>query len=183
LTKAALQPFKDRVMDRWVDQNKFVKWDAVEQRWQIIVTHAESIMAAFYAGRAGNTHERTAATTVLQLAKDVPVREIVVTVAAVYLHQRAFPSFYVNDRAFRFQLVRALRRLTRAHAGAWFDHVSNRTKYVYKDPHYKAVEWIASWVMQGLGPVGVYLCRKEDALEEEERKARQSFSDALSSVQ
>jgi hypothetical protein len=183
LTKGMLKPFKARVEERWIKRNSNLKWDAVERRWEIVVEQARGIIAAFEAGRPDVGWRRDAARAVIQLADDVPAHEIVLTVCAVYLHARANPRFYVTDRGFQFQLVRALRKLTRTNAGEYWDHQSGKTKLVYRDLNQRAVEYVAAWVVEALGPVGVHLQKAEDREDEKALEERRAFANVLGGIE
>lgn len=65
----------------------------------------------------------------------------------------------------------------------WYDHKSNKTKLVYKDLNQRVVEYIAAWIEQSLGPVGIYIEKKENELVQKQEQDRRAFVEALGNIQ
>ena len=113
------------------------------------------------------------------MAAEVPSREVVVTVAAMFMMQALEPYSFASERAFDVQLVRRVRGLTASNAPTYRDLRSGRARRAYRELSPRAATVMAEWLRLTLGVLGTRLVR----IEEEERRANQEdraeLSDAL----
>ncbi|WP_363350173.1 hypothetical protein [Methylocystis echinoides] len=153
-----------------------------DQRWNAVVQLAEGILNRFASGRPGIGWERKAAVEVVKLSRNVAAREVVENVLAMYLMLDMEPRRFVTDRAFRTQLVRRVRGLTRINAREWVDQDSGRLKRVYTELPPRVTRSIGEWLASALGGIGVYLANLErEEVRGRDREARE-LTEALEGV-
>jgi hypothetical protein len=179
VTKAALQPYRAMVLARMAQNADNRAWDLMDKRWDALVRDARGRVAAYEAGTASPRQSITAAEEIVRLAAEVSSREVVVTVAALYMMQALDPHAFSTERAFDVQLVRRVRGLTASNAPAYTDRRTGRPRRAYRELSPRAAAVMAEWLRMTLGVLGTRLVR----LEEEERRTnaedRAELSDAL----
>jgi hypothetical protein len=98
--------------------------------------------------------------------------EVFETVWGMFLLEDEDPHRFRSGAAFRVQIVRRVRGLTRTNAREWRDTATGRTKRAYSEMTPRSVETLGCWINQALGGVGVLLARLErQQREDKERRA------------
>ena len=113
------------------------------------------------------------------------MQEAIETVIAVYVMQEIEPRRFRSGRAFRFQLVRRLRRLTDVNVGEYWDQTAGRTKRVYRDLPPRVTEVFARIVTETIGGPCMHLAQRAIGGREKaeaQQRARQRLNDALAEV-
>lgn len=146
----------------------------LEARWEATVESCRVVVARGQAGAAQNKYERAACREIVTLARDVERREVIETVLAFYLLAYHQQRRLKSDRAFRFELVRMVRRLGRMNSG----RLANG-KLVYRELPPKAVEEMARLLIEAFGAAGVHLARHEEREVERRRLETNELHDAL----
>jgi hypothetical protein len=154
------------VEDRIAKNASSGAWNLMDQRWDALVRDATSRIASYQSGHAAVRYNIKAAEEIVRLADGVPSRDIVVTVAAMFLMHAQSPGMFRNDQAFDVQLVRRVRGLMAADAPTYQDPRSGKLRRVYSELTPKAAIVMADWLRITLGVLGIRLAR----LEEEERR-------------
>lgn len=154
----------------------------LEARWGALISLAESVrkearlkpMARF---------RREAAVEVLRLAKCVNARDLIETILAMYVMQDQDSRRFKSDQAFRTQLVRRVRSLTRLNADSWIDGKTGKRKLVYRDLSQRTVIIMSSWIAEALGPAGIMFARLERRDHEKTQNDLLAFRQALSDME
>src|SRR3954468_13285348 len=97
VSAADLAPFVRQVEARVAKNADSPVWATLEQRWGLLVGHAERLAAET---KAMDKHERQAAYEVIKLAKDVEPRAVIHTVLAMFLmqdHNLSIPTKPAGD--------------------------------------------------------------------------------------
>ncbi|MBB3769715.1 hypothetical protein FHS55_000301 [Angulomicrobium tetraedrale] len=178
ISRAALAPYVARVRTRIAKNAASPLWAQCEARWTAVMDHAGTIIARYEGGGTVIRDELRAAREAGRLA-DVAAREVVETVAALYLMRDAEPRRFRSDAAFTTQLVRRVRGLAEVNAGIWYDHASGRMQRVYRDLPPTVASILAHWLVETLGVVGVRLAALERKDRDAEEAKRSAFRDAL----
>jgi hypothetical protein len=179
ITKKDLKPYAELVVDRIAANAANPIWTKMDARWEALVSSAEARVGAYQAGTASPRQNIQAATEIGRVAANVEPRQVVVTVAAMYLMQSLDQSRFRSDRAFDTQLVRRVRGLTAANSTAYVDPKTGRTRRAYHELPPRAAAVMSDWLRQTLGVLGMRLA----ALEQAERRAAEQdhaeLNDAL----
>jgi hypothetical protein len=128
-------------------------------------------------------YRREAAIETLRIGKNVQARDVIETALAIYVMQDQEPRRFKSDQAFRTQLVRRVRGLTRLNADAWTDAKTGKRKLVYRDLSQRTVSIMGGWIAEALGPAGIMFARLERKDHEKEQEALIAFRDALGSME
>lgn len=171
-----LKPYLKMVDDRLRKNENTVRWDVIEDRWKIIVSHAREIVARTGAGFGW---ERRAAQTIIKVSDNVDYKEIVRIVVALYLLQRFDPRVFRDDRAFQFQLVRNVRKLTDISVGTYYNPSDGKVKRAYKTLPPKSVAIMGQWISQVLGSLALYFVKAEERDEEERQRKVAAFREPI----
>lgn len=182
VTKAKLKPFIRLVQGRVQRNDKSPVWGNLDERWQTVVEHARGLIARWKSGKASVGWEMRAAQEVIRLADNVEQREVVVTALGMYLLQYHSPALFRSDAAFRVQLVRRVRGLTDANATDYTDPVTGRMKRAYRELPPRVVAYMADWLVQAVGVVGVRLAQLEREDEDRRKAESLTFGEALSEL-
>src|SRR4051812_24186519 len=183
ITAAVLKPYLR--MARGLTERNAEKdiWPLLDDQWQAVMAQSQAYMDRYLAGQPGIAIERRAHSEIAKVGREVETREVIETVIALYLMQEIEPRRFRSDRAFRFQLVRRLRRLTDVNAGEYWDQDAGKVKRVYRDLPPRVAEVFARIVIEAIGGSCMYLARRatEERREEGEanQRARQRLNDAL----
>lgn len=179
VTKGDLKPYLaviDEIMERNRDNPT---WDIAAQRWDALVHHCRSIVAAYLNGTPMVKFEVQAAREVIRLYEHVEPLEVIRTVCAVYLMAEHRPRTFLSDQAFIHQLVRRCRGLTEANAGTWYDHASGKVKRVYRDLPPRTVLVLGQMIAEILGPVGLAVARSDRRKRDHECQQKEHLKTAL----
>ncbi|WP_141690390.1 MULTISPECIES: hypothetical protein [unclassified Ensifer] len=138
-------------------------------RWAAVVEEAREVSADYIdRGKAMPTWKARAARTVLGLAEDATSRELLVTVASMYLLRESRPARFRSDRAFSFQVTRRCRNMTTVSRGSWFDEASGQVRHCYATPPENEVLALGGWLNEAFGTLALALAR---AVMAEQKKA------------
>jgi hypothetical protein len=182
ITKAQLKPYLKLVKGRISKNPENIAWVGLDERWRVLVGHAEGILAEFAKGRPGGRYERLAAQEVVKLAGDAKPRAVVEVAAAVVMMRELEPRHFRSDDAFWMQLARRVRSITNLHVGESWDNVRGRVRRHYRELNPRAARTLGRWLAKMLGIGGLHIARLE--LAERERKAQETreLHDALSKL-
>lgn len=186
ITASELKPFL--MMSRGLIERNAGKelWRLLEEQWRAAVADSQAYLEGYFAGRPGSAIERRAHSEIAKVGRDVNPLAVIETVIALCIMQEIEPRRFRSDRAYRFQLVRRVRRLTDVNVGEYWDQQRGRTKRVYRDLPPRVTEVVARVVIDAIGAPALYLAQKatEERREaaEAQKQARQRLSDALAEV-
>jgi hypothetical protein len=110
-------------------------------------------------------------------------RDVAVTIIAIYLLQAHDPRLFKSETAFRTQLVRRVRGLSSASFDEWDGAGDGRKRRAMKELEPKTSEWFSGILVELFGPAGVKVAQLEKREEEERRKDRLAYLNALSEVE
>ena len=179
ISKAELKTYLKRVRQRIAKNPDNPAWGQLEARWLAVVEHANGVVAAFHAGKAGARYVRKAAEEVLKVAAVATPRDVIETVLAVFVMQELEPRRFRSDPGFRFQLVRRVRALADVSAGQKYDHRSGKVRQVYRELTPRGVATIGQWLADMIGGAGIQLARLEVRDIEKAKQERQTLWGAL----
>jgi hypothetical protein len=111
ISKAEVKTYLKRVRQRIAKNPYSPAWGQLEARWLAVVEHANGVVAAFRAGKAGGRYVRKAAEEVLKVAAVATPRDVIETVLAMSMMEELDRRRFRSDPGFRFQLVRRVRAL------------------------------------------------------------------------
>jgi len=171
--------YKKLVRSRIAKNKTSDLWTQLADRWRLLTDQCQARMDSWNSGKAQSTTEVRAAYELLKVGQHVELRPILETVLALYLLQDADPRRFRSDEAFLFQLVRRIRGLTHVNAGEYHDHISGKTKRVYRDLPPRVVRSIGHLLAHVFGLAGVYFAQLERKDEEADRKAKETYAQAL----
>ncbi len=126
---------------------------------------------------------REASVETLRIGNNVKPRDVIETVLAMYVMQDQEPRRFKSDQAFRTQLVRRVRGLTRLNADAWTDAKTGKRKLVYRDLSQRTVTIMGGWIAEALGPAGIRFARLERKDHEKEQEALLAFRQTLDDME
>ncbi|WP_334417498.1 MULTISPECIES: hypothetical protein [unclassified Bradyrhizobium] len=126
---------------------------------------------------------RASTKELVRLANTVSGREVAITTIAMYLLQADDPRLFKNETAFRTQLVRRVRGLSSGSFAEWDGAGDGRKRRAMKELEPKTTEYFSGILVELFGPAGVKMVQLERREEEERRKERLAYYDALGEVQ
>lgn len=179
VTVAELRPYIRTIRARIAHNANSPLWEQTEANWLATVDHARGVLAAYQQGQVGYRYERLAAVEVVKLSENASRREVCEATFAMFLLNYEHDHRFRSDAAFKVQLVRRLRGLTRANAEEWKDPHTGRVKRAYRDMPPKAAAIMADWVIRALGGVGVTLARLERQQREEKQRRAEAMAEAV----
>jgi hypothetical protein len=102
------------------------------------------------AGRenAQNRFSHETATRLLKVFDSVDPLAILTRVAALFLMREQSPRMFRDERAFRFQLVRGVRKLTSVADGSYWDNTRQRVKQICDEIPARVRETMAEWLVE-----------------------------------
>jgi hypothetical protein len=173
-----LAPYLKLVSARVERNPESLLWAKLEERWEVLIVHAKSLVAASQR-MAMNKYERKAAEELVKLSEHVKAQEVIHTALALFILQDQRPREFRSDQAFRCQLVRRVRALTDMNVGTWWDHKANKVKRVYRDLPIKCTSIIGQWLAEAFGGAGLRLAELERADLQKQREAVADYHRAL----
>ncbi|MCK1745916.1 hypothetical protein IVA80_35425 [Bradyrhizobium sp. 139] len=178
ISKTDLRPFIDKVQARITKQPDAKLWSICDQRWDMLTAQwrAELPKTIYRYVRAGTKE-------LVRLANTVSGREVAVTVIAMYLLQDHDPRLFKNEIGFRTQLVRRVRTLSSTSFSHWSGASDGRERRAIKELEPRTVEYLSGLLVELFGPAGVRVAQLERREEEEQRKERLVYYEALSEVE
>lgn len=182
VTKADLKLYRALVSARLEKNNDKPLLTQLEARWQAVITYAESVREEAR-GKSMIRYRREAAIEMLKIGKNVQARDVIETVIAMYVMQDQEPRRFKSDQAFRTQLVRRVRGLTRLNADAWTDAKTGKRKLVYRDLAPGTVTIFSQWLAEALGAAGVHFATLERRDHERKQQELKDFHQALGDMQ
>lgn len=136
-------------------------WTILLARWGAVQEHAKTTLQRFAEGRVGNRADRLAAHHLVTVGQSVEPWVVVRTALALFIMQEQQPTRFTSDTAFDFQLVRRVRGLAEANAGAYWDAKEQRSKRVYRDIPPRVIQAMAHPLKAAFGAAGLMLAAKE----------------------
>lgn len=183
ITKFDLKIYLEIIRQRLARNRDGPIHDKLEARWVGLKVIAEAVMAESRSGRPMDRHRREAALEVLKLSQSVRPEAAVETILAMYLMYDQEPQRFINDEAFRTQLIRRVRGLTTTSADSWVDRRTGKRKRVYRDLSQRTVKYLAMWIAEALGQAGVWFSRLEKLDHEKQQAEHVGFREALRNLQ
>lgn len=176
--KADLKPFIEVVHTRIAKQPDAKLWSICDQRWEVLTSswRSQPPDTIYRFVRAGTKE-------LVRLADTVSGREVVITTIAMYLLQAHDPRLFKAEAAFRAQLVRRVRSLSSGSFSEWGGAGDGRQRRAMRELEPKTVEYLSSVLVELFGPAGLKIAQLERYEEEERRKERLAYYDALGEVQ
>lgn len=179
VTKSDLRPYLRMVEGRIASNAENPVWAKMDARWSTLVSHARDRLAAYEAGTATSAPLRIASQELTRIAELVEARQVVVTVAAIFMMQVDDPYAFRSDAAFTMQLVRRVRALGDRGAAQYVDARSGKTRRMYRELSPRAALVMGQWVAEALGALGLRLAALERHEAAERDQERRELSDAL----
>lgn len=173
-----MKPYVARVRQRIAANAENPVWAKMEARWFALVRDAETRIAVYQGGMASPRQNIQAAEEVVRLAAQVDAREVMVTVAAIFLLQAMDPHKFASDKALDVQLVRRVQGLVASNSTAYRDP-SGKARRVYHQLAPRASAVLADWLTDALGVLGPFLARLEQRDQEAKAREREELSEAL----
>jgi hypothetical protein len=182
ITKADLKAYRHIVGARLEKNKDKPLLTQLEARWGAVITYAEGVLEEAQS-KPMVRYRREAAIEMLSIGKNVQPRDVIETVLTMYIMQDQEPRRFKSDQAFRTQLVRRVRGLTRLNADSWTDARTGKRKLVYRDLSQRTVTIMGDWIAEALGPAGLMFARLERKDHEKKQEALLAFRDALGSME
>lgn len=182
ITKAELKIYCHIVNAR-LDKNKDKPLlPQLEARWRAVISYAEGVREEARC-KPMVRYRREAAIELLRIGSNVKPSDVIETVLAMYVMQDQDPRRFKGDQAFRTQLVRRIRGLTRLNADSWIDGKTGKRKLVYRDLSQRTVTIMSSWIAEALGPAGIMFARLERRDHDKKQEELLAFREALSNIE
>ncbi|MDA9441639.1 hypothetical protein XH98_21640 [Bradyrhizobium sp. CCBAU 51745] len=178
ISKGDLKPFIEKVQARIAKRPDAKLWAVLDQRWDIVTTkwRAELPTTLYRYVRAGMKE-------LLRLADTVSGRDVAVTVIAMYLLQDYDPRLFKDEAGFRTQLVRRVRTLSSTSFSHWSGASDGRERRAMKELEPRTAEYLSGLLVELFGPAGVRVAQVEKREEEDQRKERLAYYEALGEVE
>jgi hypothetical protein len=141
---AELKPWLVRLQRRQKDNRDSAAWVILRRRWEAVVRDALACITASSTGRTFISWHLEASRLLQGLAGAADADLIVATALAAFMHAKANPHRYVNDRAVLFQVARAVLRLDRSRTGSYYSHKEQRMRTKRREVPPRAAEHIAT---------------------------------------
>ena len=170
-----LKPFRDRVKARIEKNRDNPLWDHLDALWGTLAEQASNDAER----QVGNRYQRSAAHELLNIDADSSPREIVVTALAMFVLWHDMPWRFRSDAAFRLQLARRVRALTRRHTGLVYDHATGKQRRIYREMTPRAGNIIGQKLSSAFGAAGFQLALLDERDREEARKAKDAINNAI----
>jgi hypothetical protein len=178
ISKSDLKPFIEKVQARIAKQPDARLWIICDQRWDILTSSWRSQPPTTIF-----RYVRASAKELVRLANTVSGREVATITIAMYLLQADNPRHFKSETAFRTQLVRRVRSLSSASFAEWDSAGDGRKRRAMKELEPKTTEYFSGILVELFGPAGLKVAQLERREEEERRKERLAYYDALGEVQ
>lgn len=182
ITVHELRPYEALVDARRARNPNSEAWGILTARWEVVLDHAKAELRRFAEGRPAVRHERLAAHHLVTIGRDVEPWAVVRTSIAMYLMLDQRPARFTTDAAFDYQLVRRVRGLTDTNAGAYWDHLEQRSKRVYRDIPPRVTQAMAAPLKAAFGAPGLTLAAKEREDANKNSEERRRLSAALENL-
>lgn len=174
ITKVMLKPFVKVVGGRRKKNPEASAWKKMEGQWLALADRCRNDHAALLRGGAHHRPTRVACQEVVKVANAVAdggAVGVVDVVLAMFLMRDQQPHRFRADDAFVYQVVRRVRALADMNVGVWCNPVTGKNQRAYRDVPPQVVEIMGRWIVEALGPAGVYMAKLERR-DDEEHKAR-----------
>jgi hypothetical protein len=145
----------------------------LENRWRDVVGYCTNYVAEWQRGNASIRHWREASQEIITLSREAEPREVVEVAVAMYVLAYDQPRLFRSDRAFRFELVRQVRRLGGMNAGIRWG------KRVYRELSPRTIEVLAKLLIGAFGTAGVHLGELHQREAEKKRQEMNELHAAL----
>lgn len=177
ISKSDLKPFIEKVQARIAKQPNAKLWSVLDQRWDIVTIkwRAELPSTIYRYARAGMKE-------LVRLADTASGRDVAITVIAMYLLQDYDPRLFKDEAGFRAQLVRRVRTLSSTSFSHWSGASDGRERRAMKELEPRTAEYLSELLVGLFGPAGVRIAQLEKREEEEQRKERLAYYNALGEV-
>ena len=182
ITKAELKVYRHIVNARFEKNRDKPLLTQLEARWGAVIAYAEGVREEAR-HKPMVRYKREAAVELLRIGKNVQPRDVIETVLAMYVMQDQEPRRFKSDQAFRTQMVRRVRGLTRLNADTWTDAKTGRRKLVYRDLSQRTVSIMGGWIAEALGPAGIMFARLERQDHAKEQEALITFQETLGKLE
>lgn len=153
-------------------------WVKIEDQWKAALSVVEGVVAKAMAGFPMNKHKAEAAREIRKIGIHVRPQRVVDTVLAMYLLQELEGRRFRSDDAFRFQLVRRVRGLTRANSRTWTKD-GGKPKAAYSKLKPRTTLAMAYFITDALGVAGITVAQLQKADWERERQERLAYYESL----
>jgi hypothetical protein len=184
IERRQLRPYVEKVEARRARNPDSEAWAILQRRWQGLVDQARRILRDYYeVGRALPRRDIQAAQQVDRIAKEVDSDKVVNTALALGLMWRQEPRAFRSDKAFDFQLVRAIRRLAPTNVGTWWNPKTKKSQGYYKDLSLRTNEDLAAWLKAVFLDAMARIAALEEREGDQEAIQKQRLADAFEAMQ
>lgn len=157
-------------------------WPLLDQRWTALVEVARQSTAALGPDALPRNFHEAASRAIMDISKAADARRVWQRVAAFYLLRSRQPGSFTDDRAFAFQIVRSLRKLSASSFTRTRHKATGQVKQWQRDLAPKATEYFGELVTQYLGAAGSYLTDIERKFAEREAQQKKDLGEALAEL-
>lgn len=157
-------------------------WGLLEARWEALQGRCRGVMASREEGAATDRWVAQAAAELVRVAQQTTAGAAWRTAVGMFLLREYEPRRFVTDRGFLVQLSRRVRHLAEANRGSFWDPVTGRVKFAYRDPNPRVAGLIGEWLAEFFGVVGVYLAEQDREEAERKQADKAEFWEALREV-
>lgn len=174
ITKADLKLYRAHVRTRFEKNRDGPLAEQVLAQWHGLVKRARGFLDD-YSGKPTIGPAREAARELVKLGLALDAMDAVETVLAMYLMADAEPRRFAGHEGFLAQLVRRLRGLTTLNASTYLNPTTGREVRVYREMSPRAVRYMAGWIVEALGIIGLRFAK----LDREDHEAQREATNAL----
>jgi hypothetical protein len=183
ILRSDFKPYWRSIERRRIATPKAPIWSLLPARWDALVSHAKGLVADREAGLPGNRWEHLAAVEVIRVADYAEAEAVWLTAVSVCLLREFDPRRFVTDKSFEFQLGRAVRHLSEASVGSYWNGATGKVTRVYRDPNPRAAQIIGQWLHGAYGVAGRSFAAADRAEAERKRVERAQFHAALGDLE
>lgn len=175
IRRSELTPYVARVRERIAKNAHSPLWGHLDARWAALATSAKDTAG----NRVQSRYQRQAAHEVLNIDAECSARDIAVTAMAMFMLWNERPERFLSDAAFRLQLVKRVRALSRRHSGLRYDHRRGKQERVYRELSPKAGMIVARDLTAAFGGAGLQLAELEKRDQERKQAMTEEINQAL----
>lgn len=182
ITSAALKPHRKRLRDWIARREAETLWEALEAAQGTLTRFAEGELRAYQRGEGTrNLWHREACLAIASVAQSAAARVIVETVLSMVMMREYDPRLFMSDKAFRYQLGRRFRALSRGNVGRGRKGTSSATTTYLTNARPRSLEVLGRYLEEALGAAGLNIARTMEKEREEHALASQQLWKAIQS--
>jgi hypothetical protein len=183
IDKTTLRPFTRAIEAKLRAHPEWTGIALAKERWREAMRDQRALHAAYFeGGQAMRRWEVRTAQDLIRVDEGVEVKAILVTIAAMFLMAEDMPRLFRDDRAWRYQLVRMVRKLTSTSLGTVYDHRAGKVRGIYRVRREAEVMAFERVITEVFGGLAMALARAVLKDREREQAARAAMTRAIGEV-